>query len=169
MKKVWMCFALAAVAAVTAMAQEEAEVSVEESSGWTPTVGLTLEYNSRYMSDGNILNPKSMIMGSFDLGLESADGYGFYAGIWGAYDQNNYNSADGINHDFEEVDYYFGAWYAIGDATIDLGYTYWDMPKRTGWNGVGCTQQKLNLDVNYKFALSEESSLKPGTHICCGS
>ena len=107
-----------------------------EKNEWVPSLDLNLTYKSRYTSQGEVLNPKSMLFWDATLSLK-----GFYVGVWFANDLNDYNRDSKISHEPEEVDYYFGwghtfkddAFGALEGISIDLGYTYWDMPKRSGW------------------------------------
>ena len=163
-----MLFGIAAAALVGAtglMAQEAAPAAQSEqkvliptiefnANALIPSVNINLQYASAYMSDGKILNPESMLFGDLTLSWDVTANSGIYAGIWVANDWNDYNEADGVQYEPEEIDYYVGAWYTIDDLevikslTFDLSYTYWDMPKRTGWNYPGSTKMKLGLDIH---------------------
>ncbi|MBR4674240.1 MAG: hypothetical protein IKP00_07230 [Victivallales bacterium] len=148
-------FAVAALAGAQVFAQEAApEVKEEKICGLIPdSISLSMQYKSRYISDGFVINPDSMLFGSFDLGWDLTSHDGIYIGIWGANDLNHYNEDSGIKYEPEEFDYYIGYWYEFGDIpgiqslTLDLSYTYWDYPSRTGWEGVGEQQNTIALDI----------------------
>ena len=170
-----MLFGIAAAALVGAtglMAQEAAPAASEQkvliptiefnADALIPSVNINLQYASAYMSDGKILNPESMLFGDLTLSWDVTANSGVYAGIWVANDWNDYNEECGVQYEPEEIDYYVGAWYTISDLgaikslTFDLSYTYWDMPKRTGWNYPGSTKMKLTLDISTGDLISDE-------------
>lgn len=188
MKK--MLFGIAAAALVGAtglMADEAAAPAASEqkvliptiefnANALIPSVNINLQYASAYMSDGKILNPESMLFGDLTLSWDVTANSGVYGGIWVANDWNDYNEGvkgdgfGGVQYEPEEIDYYVGAWYTIADLdvvkslTFDLSYTYWDMPKRTGWNYPGNTKMKLTLDVKtgeFKFC-DDKLGITPG-------
>ena len=165
-------FAVAAIAGAQVFAQDAVpEVKEEGRSRLIPSMTLNVEYKSRYISDGFVVNPESMIFGSFDLGWDISDTNGIYVGIWGANDWNDYNEGTkgdhegGVQYEPEEWDYYIGYWHEIGDIpaieslTLDLSYTYWDYPHRTHWQCVGEQQNTIALD------LTTGCFLKPGVTI----
>ena len=61
-------FAVAALAGAQVFAQEAApEVKEEKICGLIPdSISLSMQYKSRYISDGFVINPDSMLFGSFD-------------------------------------------------------------------------------------------------------
>lgn len=160
-------FAVAALAGAQVFAQEAApEVKEEKICGLIPSsISLTVEYKSRYISDGFVVNPQNMLFGSFDLGWDLTSHDGLYIGIWGANDLNRYNADSGVKYEPEEWDYYIGYWYEFGDIpaieslTLDLSYTYWDYPSRTGWECKGEQQNTIALDI------TAGCILKPGVTI----
>ena len=187
MKK--MLFGIAAAALVsTGLMAQEAAAPIEQSESnvlfptvefnakaLIPEVKINLQYASAYMSDGKILNPESMLFGEVDLGWNLTKNSGLYTGIWVANDWNDYNEADGVQYEPEEIDYWVGGWYelafdtdaALKSLTFDLSYTYWDMPKRTGWNYPGSTKMKLTLDIatnEFKFC-DDKLGITPGIKI----
>ena len=140
--------------AACAMAQE---ITVPEDKTFVPELSLSLEYATRYMSKGKIVNPEDMFFGDLCVSLA-----GFYFDLWGAFDANKYNEGDGIKgdgvggvkHTFEEIDYGFGYAYTfenldvINSLGIDVGVTYWDYPKRLGWQCVNEQQYEWHLDLS---------------------
>lgn len=147
-------FAVAALTGAQIFAQEAVpEVKEEKSCCLIPSVSLSLDYKSRYISDGFVVNPQNMLFGSLDLGWDFASFGGLYVGIWGANDLNRYNADSKVKYEPEEFDYYIGYWYEFGDIpgieslTLDLSYTYWDYPSRTEWECPGEQQNTIALDV----------------------
>ena len=132
-------FAIAALAGTQVFAQEAApEMKEEKVCGLIPSeVSLTLEYKSRYISDGFVVNPQNMLFGSFDLSWDLTSHDGIYVGIWGANDLNRYNADSKVKYEPEEFDYYIGYWYkftdipALESLKLDLSYTYWDYMSRS--------------------------------------
>ena len=174
-------FAVAALAGAQIFAQEAApEVKEEKVCGLIPdSISLSMQYKSRYISDGFVVNPDNMLFGSFDLGWDLTSHDGLYVGIWGANDLNRNNADAGIKYEPEEFDYYIGYWYEFGNIpgieslTLDLSYTYWDYPSRTagsrrdgkgnksrdGWSAIGEQQNTIALDI------TAGCLLKPGVTI----
>ncbi len=156
-------FAVAALAGAQIFAQEAVpEVKSEEKCMLIPSISLSMQYKSRYISDGFVVNPDNMLFGSLDLGWDFSSFGGLYVGIWGANDLNRFNADSKVKYEPEEFDYYIGYWYEWGDIpgieslTFDLSYTYWDYPSRTEWACVGEQQNTIALDVTAGCAM------KPG-------
>ena len=91
-------------------------ISVSSYAGVSANVSFTTDYIWRGMtqSDG------TEIQGGFDY---EAD-YGFYAGIWGS--NVNFNNGNG-----QELDYYAGYGFDLGDVGVDVGYITYDYPDST--------------------------------------
>lgn len=140
---------LAAAAIVGAQAfAQEAAAPVAEQNEWTPEISMTLEYASRYMSKGKVVNPERMFFGDISLSLK-----GFYVGTWVAMDMTDYNRDSKITYEPEEVDYYVGYGYEIEEVpvvkslSLDVSYTYFDYPRRSGWQCVGESQHEFAIDA----------------------
>ena len=170
--------AVAALVSIQTFAQETEETpsllaQLKESTKCSliPTsIKLSLDYKSRYLSDGRVINPEQMLFGSIDLNWDF-DNDGIYVGIWGANDLNDYNRADGIKYEPEEFDYYIGYWYEWGDlgdavksVCLDVSYTYWDYPSRSGWECIGEQQNTITVDVSAKLGC-DVVSVKPGVKV----
>ncbi len=173
--------AVAALVGVQAFAQEEAAeetpsllAQIKEKTGCSlvPTnIKLSVDYKSRYLSDGRVINPKQMLFGAIDLAWDF-DHDGIYVGIWGANDLNDYNRASGIKYEPEEFDYYIGYWYEwgnLGDVVksvcLDVSYTYWDYPSRSGWECVGEQQNTFTVDISAPLGVVDGLDIKPGTKV----
>ena len=167
-KLMFSLFAAMMLIGVQAMAQDAA---ADEKPVWQPSVSLNLSYSSRYMSDGKIINPKSMLFGDINLTWDFKEAGGIYIGTWVANDWNDYNKNDRIDYEPEEWDYWIGYYYTLNDVpfvdslTFDLSYTYWDYPKRTGWPAPGETERKVVLDISTgDFAITEDFTWHPGIY-----
>ncbi len=182
--------AVAALAGIQAFAQEEdspsllAQLREDTKCSLIPSsIKLSLDYKSRYLSDGRVINPQNMLFGSVDFAWDFATD-GIYIGIWGANDLNRYNHGGGdrIDYEPEEFDYYIGYWYEWGDLgehtgdaiksiCLDVSYTYWDYPSRTypkggnksrdSWYAIGEQQHTITVDVSAGLGV-EAISVKPG-------
>ena len=170
--------AVAALAGIQAFAQEEdspsllAQLKENTKCSLVPSsIKLSLDYKSRYLSDGRVINPQNMLFGALDLAWDFETD-GIYVGIWGANDLNRYNKDSGIKYEPEEFDYYIGYWYefgglgeytgdAIKSICLDVSYTYWDYPSRAGWECVGEQQNTITVDVSAGLGV-EAIAVKPG-------
>jgi len=88
-------------------------VSVSSFAGVSANVSFTTDYIWRGMtqSDG------PAVQGGFDYEADS----GFYAGFWGS--NVNFNNGNG-----QELDYYAGYGFSLGDVGVDVGYITYDYP-----------------------------------------
>ena len=87
--------------------------SVSSYAGVSANVSFTTDYIWRGMtqSDG------PAVQGGFDYEADS----GFYAGFWGS--NVNFNNGNG-----QELDYYAGYGFSLGDVGVDIGYITYDYP-----------------------------------------
>jgi len=87
--------------------------SVSSYAGVSANVSFTTDYIWRGMtqSDG------PAVQGGFDYEADS----GFYAGFWGS--NVNFNNGNG-----QELDYYAGYGFSLGDVGVDVGYITYDYP-----------------------------------------
>ena len=87
--------------------------SVSSYAGVSANVSFTTDYIWRGMtqSDG------PAVQGGFDYESDS----GFYAGFWGS--NVNFNNGNG-----QELDYYAGYGFSLGDVGVDVGYITYDYP-----------------------------------------
>ena len=163
MKKVmFSLFAAMMLIGVQAMAQDEKPM-------WQPSVDISFSYGSRYLSDGWVINPESMLFGDINLTWNLREAGEIYIGTWFANDWNDYNRDSKVKYEPEEWDYWVGYAYTLGglevidSVTFDLSYTYWDYPKRTKWPQPGETERKIKLDISTgKIAVTESFTWKPG-------
>ena len=87
--------------------------SASSYAGVSANVSFTTDYIWRGMtqSDG------PAVQGGFDYEADS----GFYAGFWGS--NVNFNNGNG-----QELDYYAGYGFSLGDVGVDVGYITYDYP-----------------------------------------
>ena len=167
-KLMFSLFAAMMLIGVQAMAQD----ATNEKPAWLPSVDISFSYGSRYMSDGKIINPESMLFGDINLTWDFKELGGIYLGTWFANDWNDWNEDSKVQYEPEEWDYWVGYYYTLGDVpvveslTFDLSYTYWDYPKRTKWPAPGETERKVVLDISTAdFAIGEAFTWHPGFYI----
>lgn len=121
--------------------------ALETETSFIPYLSATVEYASRYMSKGEIVNPERVVFNDFYAEL-----FGFYVELWTATDLTDYNEGDRIDYEPEELDYIFGYNYTFEDIPIinslkvDLNFTYFDYPSRSGWDKA-CTEQEIALKL----------------------
>ena len=158
-------FAAAMMFGATAVAQDVAE----EKNEWMPEFSFSAKYASRYLSKGKVVNPESMTIYDASLSLQ-----GFYAGIWIANDQNDYNRESGIDYEPEEIDYYIGYGYTfeeipvVNSISLDVCYTYFDYPSRAYDHNVPGKREYWTDGQTDEYALSVNFGLMfaPGFKVC---
>ena len=162
--------AAALFAGMGVFAQEVAAES--EKSEWMPEFDFNMKYASRYLSKGKVVNPKKMLFFDASLSLQ-----GFYGGVWVADDWNDYNEGahvpgdhkGGVVGEPEEIDYYFGYGYTFEEIPVvdklklDFCVSYYDYPRRLGWQTKGEQQWEYALSVNTGLLL------EPGFKLCWDS
>lgn len=143
------CAVLVAGAALM-YAQEAPPAPVTEPQQDMPHLGLSLEWSSKYVYQGQVWNDQPVMIG--DVWLEF---HGFYAGVFGIYDltqsaeRNGFVWAGGYDSDrkwrFEEIDYYLGYTYTFEELlpfsplTLDLNWNYKQYPTASQWDSAEVT------------------------------
>lgn len=137
-KKSLFAFAFVAVLCVGVMAQE-AVTAEEEDDGWRPSLELSADYSSVYISKGNISNPDPIL--TLDAKVELK---GFYADVTSMFDMSSYNSPERSGNytnnrrwRAEEIDYVIGYAYTLdkeylggfSDLTVDFSWQYYQYPR----------------------------------------
>ena len=157
-KLMFSLFAAMMLIGVQAIAQD----ATNEKPIWRPAVDISMSYSSRYISDGWVINPESMLFADINLTWDFNEFGGIYIGTWVANDWNDYNRDSRIDYEPEEWDYWIGYYYTLSDVpvvdslTFDLSYTYWDYPKRTQWPAPGETERNVALDISTgDFAITD--------------
>ena len=164
MKKLSFCLSfLLLFALVGAVFAQDIEVA-DDSSSWKPDFELTLDWQSRYVSKGAVVNPDPIASVDLWIGLK-----GFYVDFWAPFDMTDINrpersGAYNNNRKYraEEVDYVVGYAYTIGadklgglsDLTIDFNYKYWQYPRATFDD-----DQLLELTVSLDNVLDPDGNL----------
>ena len=131
-------FSCAALLGAGVMAQEAVTVE-EEEDGWMPSVELSADYSSAYVSKGFVGNPDPILALELNLSLK-----GFYADVWSPFDMSGYNSpkrsgayTNKRKWRAEEIDYVLGYSYTFdkellggfSDLTIDFSWQYYQYPR----------------------------------------
>ncbi|MBP5300258.1 MAG: hypothetical protein J6Y80_02530 [Victivallales bacterium] len=163
MKKLSFCLSfLLLFALVGATFAQEVAVE-EEASSWKPDFELTLDWNSRYVSKGAVINPDPIASVDLWIGLK-----GFYVDFWAPFDMTDINRPErsgaytnNRKYRAEEVDYVVGYSYTVGadnlgglsDLTIDFNYKYWQYPRATFDD-----DQLLELGVKLDNVLDPDSN-----------
>ena len=112
---VWVLAAVLALSGTAAFAQQGLELS-GGGNEWRPQVDFTLDWSSRYIDLGEVLNPDPVGQADLCLSLK-----GFYVGVWTCVDFTDV----WLSQRSEEWNYYVGYEYKFTDvpavgATIDL-------------------------------------------------
>ncbi|MBR4673686.1 MAG: hypothetical protein IKP00_04405 [Victivallales bacterium] len=136
----------------TAMAQEEA---AEESDrpAWLPSLELSLDHTSRYMSEGNVGNPDPINTLSLTAEWGITDNFAFHIGGVSIIDETN-----ACDHDdnVEEWDWLAGITFGLpGGIEVNIDYIYYNYP----WD-----EHKHNVDTKeYEIDVTAtELPLSPG-------
>ncbi|MGI5925460.1 MAG: hypothetical protein ACOX9E_16065 [Lentisphaeria bacterium] len=141
----WMLVTALALSGTAAFAQLGL-TQLDGGSGWRPQVDFTLDWVSRYIDNGEVLNPEPVGQAELCLALK-----GFYAGVWTCVDFTDVND---YHNEPEEWNYYLGYEYTFADVpgveslTIDLGWTYFDCPRASSSDS-----QKLHLGAQLEDIL----------------
>ena len=137
---------LKAQSAANAAQPAPKQITTEEDSSFVPEISVELDWRTKYVSKGKIINPDHNI--AIDVRLDLA---GFYAEIWSPIDMTSQN--DGykpLKYAYhgsgymnkrkfraEEIDYSIGYAYkfdadtlgGFSPLTIDFNYTYYQYPR----------------------------------------
>ena len=136
----------------TVMAQEE---TAEENNrpAWLPSLELSLDHTSRYMSEGNVGNPDPIDTLSLTAEWGITDEFSFHIGGVAIYDETN-----ACDHDdnVEEWDWLAGVTFNLpGGIEVNIDYIYYNYP----WD-----EHKHNVDTKeYEIDVTAtELFLSPG-------
>ena len=158
MQKMLRWFFGIALLSVGVMAQEAVTVEEEEES-WKPSVELSADYSSAYVSKGFVGNPDPIL--ALELNLELK---GFYADVWAPFDMSGYNrperSGNYINNRrwrAEEIDYVLGYSYTFdkdklggfSDLPIDFSWQYYQYPRFREVEEVEVSEEGEIEDVHF--------------------
>lgn len=146
-----------------AAVEAPAELESDDSCSFLPHVYLDMAIQNRYMADGEIVNPHTMLMYTAGLAFDC----GLYADIWIAQDVNRYNEGAKIGKwDPEEIDFTVGYGNTIEDVkgikslSYDINWSYWRYPHRSHFYAVGETQKRISLDLTTGLFLNPGINVK---------
>ena len=141
MKKLTAFLMMFAMVATMGAFAQDAEVVVEENKkdAWIPGISLSVDWASRYMSDGVVVNPDPCAF----LDASASWDFGLYLEVWAAMDLNHFNQPDHGSYSYknnrrgraEEIDYVIGYSYTtdkifdFSDVTFDLSWKYFQYPR----------------------------------------
>jgi len=129
---------------------QEAESAEDSRPAWLPTLELSLDHSSRYISEGNVGNPDAIDTLSLTLGWDITDNLNFHIGGVGIYDETD---ACGNRRNIEEWNWLAGLTYttpefdAIGKIEIKLDYIYYNYPRNKADALTGKTLHNHTVDT----------------------
>ena len=142
---------LAIVMLMTSVCLFAQEASEENSrQAWLPTLELSLDHSSRYMSEGNVGNPDAIDTISLTLGWDITDNLSFHIGGVGIYDETD---ACGNRRNIEEWNWLAGLTYTtpefdvIGKIEINFDYIYYNYPRNKADELTGKTLHNHTIDT----------------------
>ncbi|MBO4619961.1 MAG: hypothetical protein J5654_07610 [Victivallales bacterium] len=133
------CVLLGVVMLSVGVMAQDVVTAEEEENGWKPSLELTADYSSAYVSKGAVGNPDPIL--ALELNLELK---GFYVDVWSPFDMSSYNSPERSGSytnnrrgRAEEIDYVIGYAYTIeadklggfSDLTVDFSWQYYQYPR----------------------------------------
>ena len=133
---------------VCLFAQEEAPE--KERPIWLPSLELSLDRSSRYMSEGNVGNPDAIDTLSLTLEWGITDNLSFHIGGVGIYDETD---ACGNRRNIEEWNWQAGLTYTtpkydvIGKIEIKFDYIYYNYPRNKADALTGKTLHNHTIDT----------------------
>jgi hypothetical protein len=136
-------------ACVSLFAQEAAPAE-DSRPAWLPTLELSLDRSSRYMSEGNVGNPDAIDTLSLTLGWDITDNLNFHIGGVGIYDETD---ACGNRRNIEEWNWLAGLTYTtpefdvIGKIEINFDYIYYNYPRNKADEVTGKTLHNHTIDT----------------------
>ncbi len=113
------------------MAQEE-QVEKDERPAWRPSLELSLDHTSRYISEGNVGNPDPVNNIGLTAEWELSDEFSIHIGATAVIDETG---ACGNEHNVEEWDWLAGFKYStqeidgIGPLEFNFDYIYYNYPR----------------------------------------
>lgn len=139
-----------AILAASLMAQDAPKTAEDERPAWLPSIELSIDHTSRYMSEGNVGNPDPI--NTIGLTAEYGITDSFAAHIGGVAIVDETDACEN-EHNVEEWDWIAGfTWTiadidAIGDIEINFDYIYYNYP-RDGAHTHDADTKEYEIDVN---------------------
>ena len=150
--KTFGCIAAGLLIAGSLMAQE-ADKKLEEKTGraaWMPSLELSIDHSSRYISEGNVGNPDPINTIGLTASFELSDSLSIHVGGVAVIDETD---ACGNEHNVEEWDWLAGVTFkmpeiaTIGALELKLDYIYYNYPRDKSHRYYTDTKE-YELDVN---------------------
>ena len=129
---------------------QDAAPAEDSRPAWLPTLELSLDRSSRYMSEGNVGNPDAIDTLSLTLGWDITDNLNFHIGGVGIFDETD---ACGNRRNIEEWNWLAGLTYTmsefdvIGKIEIKLDYIYYNYPRNKADEETGKTDHNHTFDT----------------------
>ncbi len=145
----------------TAIAQEEA-AEESERPAWLPSLELSLDHTSRYMSEGNVGNPDPINTISLTAEWGITDNFAFHIGGVAIIDETD---ACGNDDNVEEWDWLTGVTFTLpGGIEVNIDYIYYNYPRNKADEETGKTQHDHAIDTKeYEIDVTAtELPLSPG-------
>lgn len=121
---------LAAIVVTNALFSEE--VVAEEVSPISMWSSVCVDFNSKYMWRGTIMNDNPAWQPSASLGFTSEEYGGIYATVWTSMDlthrENTYGGVSRRNCGMQELDFYLAYTKSFGDLNFELGHWWYTYP-----------------------------------------
>ena len=152
LNKIAVCALSGMMLAGAVMAADEAskEAEKEERSAWIPSLELSLDHTSRYMSEGNVGNPDPINTISLTAKWGITDNFSVHVGGVSIIDETNAcNNDDNV----EEWDWLAGFTFSIpeisgiGTLEFKFDYIYYNYPRDKDHNYTTDTKE-YEIDVN---------------------
>ncbi len=131
----------------TAMAQEEAQEN--DRPAWLPSLELSIDRTSRYMSEGNVGNPDPIDTISLTAEWSITDNFAFHIGGVSIIDETNACDHD---NNVEEWDWSAGVTFALpGGIEVTLDYIYYNYPWDEHKHNVDTKEYELDVTATEVF------------------
>ncbi|MBR4125065.1 MAG: hypothetical protein IKR13_02575 [Victivallales bacterium] len=174
MKNLSLCLSFLALFALVGVAFAQDIEVADDSCSWKPDFDLTLDWQSRYVSKGKIVNPDPIASANVWIGLK-----GFYVNFWSPFDMTDINSPkkggpykNDRKYRPEEIDYQIGYAYTfdkdllggLSDLTIDFSWNYWQYPdlEDYAWGPRRYHDEPLALVVSLGNVLPDDCNFSLG-------
>ncbi len=152
MKKSFAIAAMSAMLASSLVAQEAAAEQAEpkeEKAAWIPSLELSVDHTSRYMSEGNVGNPDPINTISLTAEFGVTDNFALHIGGTAIIDETD---ACDNEHNVEEWDWQVGFTFSteingIGAIEFNFDYIYYNYP-RDGVHTHNTDTKEYEIDVN---------------------
>ena len=149
LKKTVVCALTGILLAGSVMAEEVKEAQDNERPAWLPSLELSLDHTSRYMSEGNVGNPDPIDTLSLTAEWGITDNFAFHIGGVAIYDETN-----ACDHDdnVEEWDWSAGVTFNLpGGIEVTLDYIYYNYPWDEHKHNVDTKEYEIDVNATELF------------------